>query len=240
MKDREKMSPTNDFTFAHRDEGFDNHIDQSIRGYSTLHDDIVKMSRYFAENDTNVYDIGCSTGKTLAAMIDQNRSFAPDANYIGVEYAEGFREDMLARMREYEMDDLDLRHQDIRDVKIENANLVTSIFTLQFMPRKDRRATLEKIYKGLNPGGAFIFAEKTIAQNPRIQDMLTFQYYDFKRENFTEADIMEKEVTLRNMLKPNTWCELRSMLNIAGFGFDEIQPFWQNHLFVGAIAIKTW
>ena len=25
-----------DFTFAHREEGFDNHIEQSIRGYSDL------------------------------------------------------------------------------------------------------------------------------------------------------------------------------------------------------------
>ena len=25
-----------DFTFAHREEGFDNHIEQSIRGYSQL------------------------------------------------------------------------------------------------------------------------------------------------------------------------------------------------------------
>ena len=28
--------PDNDFTFAHRDEGFDNHIDKSIRGYQDM------------------------------------------------------------------------------------------------------------------------------------------------------------------------------------------------------------
>lgn len=227
-----------DFTFAHRDEGFDNHIDQSIRNYSTLHDDIVKMSRYFVENDTNVYDLGCSTGKTLGAMIEQNRSFAPDAHYIGVEHAEGFRNAMADRMMKHELDDLELRFEDIRHTDIIDANLVTSIFTLQFMPRKDRRDTIRKIYNGLNEGGAFIFAEKTVATNSRIQDMLTFQYYDFKRQAFTTEDIMDKERTLRNMLKPNTWQELTSMLACAGFAMGNIQPFWQNHLFVGAIAIK--
>jgi len=61
-------------------------------------------------------------------------------------------------------------------------------------------------------------------------------YYDHKRESFSAEDIMEKEVTLRNMLKPNTWSELNGMLETAGF--SSVQTFWQNHLFVGAIAIK--
>ena len=52
----------NDFTFAHRQEGFDEHINSSIRGYSGLLQDVVSLSRYFVENNTNVVDIGCSTG----------------------------------------------------------------------------------------------------------------------------------------------------------------------------------
>ena len=57
-----------DFTFAHRQEGFDEHIDWSIRGYSNLLDDVVSLSRYFVEEDTNVVDIGCSTGKLTARL----------------------------------------------------------------------------------------------------------------------------------------------------------------------------
>ena len=41
-----------DFTFAHREEGFDNHIDKSIRGYSQLIDDVIALSRYYVEDDT--------------------------------------------------------------------------------------------------------------------------------------------------------------------------------------------
>ena len=36
-----------DFTFAHREEGFDEHIEKSIRGYSQLIDDVISLSRYF-------------------------------------------------------------------------------------------------------------------------------------------------------------------------------------------------
>jgi tRNA (cmo5U34)-methyltransferase len=223
-----------DFTFAHRQEGFDNHIDQSIRHYSTLHDDIVKMSKYFVEDNTYVVDIGCSTGKTLAAMYDQNKEFAPEAYYCGIDYADGFVEAMDQRMLEYP--ELDLNQGDVREFDFYNCSMITSIFTLQFMPHKDRQMVLNNIYEGLNPGGAFVFAEKTYSCSPKVQDMLTFMYYDFKRESFEPEDIMNKEQTLRNMLKPNTWSELNSMLSIAGF--NSVQTFWQNHLFVGAIAIK--
>ena len=224
----------NDFTFAHREEGFDNHISKSIRNYTTLHDDIVKMSRYFVEDNSVVVDIGCSTGKTLAAMYDQNKNFSNDVKYIGIDYADGFAEAMNQRMQEYP--ELFLSQSDVRDYEFNNCSLITSIFTLQFVPRKDRQIILDKIYRGLNSGGGFIFSEKIYLSNSRIQDMITFMYYDFKREHFTEADIMQKEVTLRSMLRPNTWKELVVMLNNAGF--KDIQTFWQSHNFVGAIAIK--
>ena len=113
---------------------------------------------------------------------------------------------------------------------------VTSIFTLQFMPKRDREDVIENIYHGLNSGGAYIFAEKTICENATFQDMLTFNYYDYKRKSFSTEDIMDKEKTLRHMMKPNTWQEIQSMIYDAGF--EDVQPFWRNHMFVGAIAIK--
>ena len=104
------------------------------------------------------------------------------------------------------------------------------------MPRKDRFNVLQNIYNGLNHGGAFIFAEKTVCEDSRLQEMITFNFYDYKRKHFEASDILEKEKTLRNMLKPNTWKELVGMLECAGF--KTAQPFWRNHMFVGAIAIK--
>lgn len=231
-----------DFTFAHREEGFDEHIEQSIRGYSHLLNDVVNYSRYFVEDDTNVVDIGCSTGKLTQALIEENQDHCAEAKYVGVEIAEGFFNDLDDRYKHistlHPWADVNFVKDDIRNYKFENCSLVTSIFTLQFMPPRHRREVLEKIYKGLNYGGAFIFAEKTVCEDPRLQDMMTFNYYDYKRQAFTTEDIMDKERTLRHMMKPNTWKEIQSNLSVAGFGFDKVQPFWRNHTFVGAIAIK--
>ena len=229
-----------DFTFAHRQEGFDEHIEWSIRGYSNLLGDVISFSRYFVEDHTNVVDLGCSTGKTTERMLLHNKDHCKDATYVGIEIAKGFYDNLDKRLKDLNKNEswaqVEFIKDDVRDYKFDNCSLVTSIFTLQFMPKKDRRQVIKNIYNGLNNGGAFIFAEKIYTENAFIQDMLTFNYYDFKREKFDTKDIMDKEITLRHMLKPNTWTEINSMLTIAGF--KSIQVFWQNFLFLGAIAIK--
>ena len=229
-----------DFTFAHRQEGFDEHIDWSIRGYSNLLGDIIGFSRYFVEGNTNVVDLGCSTGKTTERMLLHNKDHCNNATYVGVEIAEGFFGNLDERLEKLDKKEpwaqVEFHKGDVRDYEFDNCSLVTSIFTLQFMPKKDRKAVIEKIYDGLNIGGAYIFAEKIYTENAFIQDMLTFNYYDFKRQKFNYDDIMSKEQTLRHMLKPNTWKEIEDML--MGAGFKSVQVFWQNFLFLGAIAIK--
>ena len=224
-----------DFTFAHRAEGFDDHIDMSIRGYSGLLDDVVSLSRYFVERKTNVVDIGCSTGKLTARIVKHNKENCPDANYIGVEIADGFLIDLKNRAKS--LPNATFHHpMDIRDYTFENCSLVTSLFTLQFMPYSCRKDILKKIYNGLNTGGAFVFSEKIDTTHSRIENMLRTIYYEYKKKSFDYDDIMTKELTLQNMLKPNSWKEIEDMLN--SVGFDIVQTFWQNHLFIGAIAIK--
>ena len=223
------------FTFAQREEGFDNHIEHSIRGYTNLWNDVLKYSEYFVEDYTNVVDIGCSTGKLLKAMIAQN-TFAPHANYVGIEVEEDF-------FKSYDEDEEQFSHLryhrgDVRDFSFLNCSLVTSIFTLQFIQEKERSSIIKQIYEGLNPGGAFIFAEKTIADCSKIQDIRTFTYYDYKREHFTSDDILNKEKQLRHMMKLNTRKELINKCATAGFAFDRIDSFWQNHSFTAFVAIK--
>ena len=228
-----------DFTFAHRQEGFDEHIDWSIRGYSDLLDDVINLSRYFVEDNTKVVDIGCSTGKLTKRIMEYN-VICSSANYVGVEVAEGFFDNMDKRKvelnKKFPNTSLEFINDDILNYEFENCSLVTSLFTLQFMPYSCREVVVQNIYDGLNEGGAFIFAEKIDTTHSRLENMLRTIYYDFKNKKFSYEDIMTKEKTLQNMLKPNSWNEIENILD--GAGFKAVQSFWQNHLFIGAIAIK--
>ena len=224
---------TGKFTFATREEGFDNHIDGSIRGYGHLWQDVVDISQYFVENNTSVVDIGCSTGKMLKSMIEQN-TFAPDAIYEGVEIEEDFYKGYVKDEQDYPQ--LSYYRGDVMDFNFTKCSYVTSIFTLQFMSYASRKKVVEKVYDGLLPGGAFVFAEKTMPDNVRIHEIRTFTYYDFKRKTFTSDDIMDKERQLRHMTKPNTRQEIMDMCYRAGF--QAVDTFWQNHAFTGFIALK--
>jgi len=63
------MSKNYDFTFAQREEGFDDHIEHSIRGYTNLLEDVISLSRNFVEDETNVIDIGCHFVSMLIMLV---------------------------------------------------------------------------------------------------------------------------------------------------------------------------
>ena len=223
-----------DFTFAHRQEGFDEHIDWSIRGYHNLLDDVINLSRYFVEADTKVVDIGCSTGKLLKSMKKQNDKFAPKCLYKGIEIEEDFFPELI------DEDNLKFWKGDVRGFEwvtgAVNCSLVTSIFSLQFMPKTNRQQIIDRIYEALVKGGAFIFSEKIFSTDSQLQEMMQFCYYDYKRQFYSAEELLDKEVNLRHMMKPLTYSELIEMVEKAGF--ESVQPFWQNFNFVGIIAIK--
>ena len=141
------------FSFATTPEGFDNHIEKSIRNYEDLVSDTITFGNYFIEDNTNVYDLGCSTGRLLHQIKENQKNI--NVNYIGLETCLDFEK----------FKDVEIHHNDIRHWTYQNASLITSIFTLQFIPLKDRAKVIESVYHGLNEGGAFIFAEKIQMQN---------------------------------------------------------------------------
>ena len=83
------------FTFATEEGGFDSHIENSIRGYANLFNDIIKVSRYFVDNESKVVDIGCSTGRLVKPMYETNKD-------IEIEDSE---EDVLSEFRDF-LDDV--------------------------------------------------------------------------------------------------------------------------------------
>ena len=222
------------FTFATSEEGFDAHIVQSVRGYSNLWTDVLKFSEYFVEDGTCVVDIGCSTGKLLKSMKEQNDKFAPKCFYKGIEIEEDFFPKLI------DEENLKFWKGDVRSFDwvtgAVNCSLVTSIFSLQFMPKTNRQQIIDRIYEALVKGGAFIFSEKIFSIDSQLQEMMQFCYYDYKRQFYSAEELLDKEVNLRHMMKPLTYSELLEMVEKAGF--ESVQPFWQNFNFVGIIAIK--
>ena len=232
VQDQSRKLP---FSFANYAEDFDRHIERSIRGYAALMEDCTELSTYFVEDGTTVCDVGCSTGRLLGAIRARNRDRAPGARYLGLDIEAGFQEHWKLHAGE----DIRFLVQDVLSYgAFETMSLVTSIFTLQFLPARHRREICRRIFDGLVPGGALIIAEKTFAKMPKIQDMLTSLYLHYKRRHFSDEEIMDKEKSLRDMMKPGREADLIGLLTGVGFKAENIESFWRSYLFAAYVCVK--
>ena len=223
------------FSFADFADDFDDHIERSIRGYANLIADCTELSQYFVEDATTVCDIGCSTGRLLGAIRERNQGRAPLARYVGFDIEPAF----APHWRKRAGDNIEFMVQNALEYGgFRDLSLATSIFTLQFLPERHRRELCRKLYEGLVPGGGLIIAEKTFARSPKIQDMLTSLHLDCKRRHFPDEEILDKEKSLRDKMKPGREADLIDMLTRAGFKSENIESFWKNHLFVAVICVK--
>ena len=200
---------------------FDEHINKSIPNYDFLVNAIKSISDYFVTDKGVIYDIGCSTGKLL-------KSLPYTCNMIGIDNS-----NLLPKTSS---DNIKFLNKDItKELSINNAQIVYSIFTLQFISQ-NRYSILRKIYNGINEGGAVILAEKIYQEDGKLQEILTFSHYDYKSNYFKIDEIFSKEKDLRFIMKPKRLIE--NIEDLKRVGFRTITTFYQAFNFVGIIAIK--
>lgn len=209
-------------------ESFDKHIALSIPNYNHIHELIDSLAVTFIKPSTNVYDLGCSTG----TLIEQLAFTGKCNKIVGVDYIGYDNSDNMQRS-------LERAHwvnADITCATLENASLITSIFTLQFLSIKDRCDLVNRIYKNLNKGGAFIVCEKVYIRDGFMQDLFTFSYYDYKKKSFTEKEILDKQKDLRSIMNPFTEDQNKLMFREAGF--SNIETFFSSLMFKGWVLVK--
>jgi len=206
---------------------FDKHIDKSIPSYSTLLNIIENISSYFIRDYYNVYDLGCSTGTLIKRLYAKDKT---KANFIGYDISNNL-------LPEIEDDRIYFYNRDItKDVNLNRASLIFSIFTLQFIDYYKRERILKNVYDSLIKGGAFIVTEKIFLEDARLQDIFTFSLYDYKINSFTALEILDKQRDLRKIMFPIS--EKENLELFRKVGFKTIEPFFQSLNFKGWILLK--
>ncbi|WP_372771450.1 carboxy-S-adenosyl-L-methionine synthase CmoA [Pseudoalteromonas sp.] len=226
-----------DFTFDERVvEVFPDMIQRSVPGYATIVSTMGKLAGQYAQNNSNLYDLGSSLGAVTLSMrrnIDKQNCqiIAVDNSAAMVErcklHLEGFRSDVPVTVE----------LADINDIEINNASVVALNFTLQFIPQPQRFALLEKIYQGLNPGGVLLLSEKIKGENTLVDDLLIDLHHDFKRANgYSELEISQKRSAIENVMRPETLTA--HFERLSHIGFQHTQVWYQCFNFSSMIAIK--
>lgn len=212
---------------------FDQHVQKSVPLYIEGHALILELSDFFILNEGNCYDLGCSTGALLKKIAERNSH--KNSNYIGVDKEEDMAS--IASKNCLEIEKINIINKDVLNVDIQNADLVICYYTMQFVNPKVRQLVFNKIYNGLNWGGAFILFEKVRASDARFQDISSILYTEFKlKQGYTPSEIIAKAKSLKGVLEPFSTQGNIDLMNRAGF--IDISTIMKYICFEGFLAIK--
>lgn len=234
---RDEIEKASDFKFgANVANVFDDMVNRSVPFYGEMQRMMAELVADHAKEDSDVYDLGCSTGTTMIGMdtmVNQNIRF------IGVDDSQEMLDKCKSKLMELGFSrPYELRCANLgQGVKIENASVVVLCLTLQFVRPIYRENVLKDIYEGLNPGGVLILIEKILAEeNSFNRDFINY-YYNYKRRNsYSEMEISQKREALENVLVPYKLNENITLLKDKGFAHCEVFFKWYN--FAGLIAVK--
>ena len=132
---------------------------------------------------------------------------------------------------------VDVIEADINDIEFENASFVVLNFTLQFLPRGQRQQLINKIYQGLNTGGALVLSEKLTMGSEQLDANIIDVHHDFKKLNgYSDMEIAQKRAALENVLIPDTREQHYQRFKEAGF--TQFDTWFQHYNFASFIAVK--
>jgi len=228
-----------DFVFDERVVSvFPDMINRSVPGYGLVVPMIGLLARQFAQEHSNLYDLGCSLGAVSLAM--RAAVSARDARIIAVDNSPGMIRQLGAALEDNRAPGLlevQPLHQDILETRIENASVVVLNFTLQFVDPAKRAGLLQRIAEGLNPGGALILSEKVRFDNPQEQELQTRWHHEFKRaQGYSDLEIARKRDALENVMRPDSLRGHHARLEAAGF--NPVYQWFQGFNFVSLIAFR--
>jgi len=215
---------------------FPDMIRRSVPGYESIITMIGLIAGQYAQQNSNIYDLGCSLGAATLSMLKQVKQ--PGCKIIAVDNAQAMIDQCRSNL-EIEQSNIktELVCSDIQDIKIENASVVVMNFTLQFIAPEARFKLLQKIYNGLKPGGILLLSEKIIFANDLEQDEQESLQLAFKKANgYSDLEISQKRTALENVLIPDTLELHQDRLKSAGFTRSHL--WFQCFNFISLIAIK--
>jgi tRNA (cmo5U34)-methyltransferase len=241
MKDNvfdQAVDKTSDFKFNNKVAGvFDDMVNRSVPYYGEMQRMLGELTIDHYQDNSFVYDLGCSTGTT---MLHMNASVPQHIPFIGIDESQPMLDkcreklDAAGISRQVKLEVADLNE----NININNASVVILCLTLQFIRPLNREKLLKQIFDGILPGGVLIVIEKVLAEDSEFNRDFIKYYYDMKRRNnYSELEISQKREALENVLIPYKLSENITLLRNAGFSHCEVFFKWYN--FSGFIAKKN-
>jgi len=214
---------------------FDDMIRRSVPGYPLTLTMLEVLAAAHARHDKRIYDLGCSLGAGMLAMLPA--AAQQHAHIIGIDNSLP----MLKRCRnilaghKYAAEHSTLICGDISEIAIRNACMVVMNFTLQFIEPSARLPLLQRIRRGLDNGGILVLSEKIAFDNADEQCFQENMHHAFKRQQgYSGLEISRKRTALEHVLIPETLEQ--HIVRLQEAGFTHIYVWFQCFNFVSLVA----
>ena len=233
-----KPQPLVDFTFDDAvADVFPDMIRRSVPGYETVISLLGGLAKHYAQEGSNIYDLGCSLGAATLSIYSQTRS--TKLKHICIDNSEAMANRCQSRLARHMPEaDLHVLCENIEESNIENASVVVINFTLQFLSIESRLALLKKVYQGLRPNGILILSEKLVFSDEKESQLQIDWHHTFKRANgYSDMEVSQKRKALENVLIPDTFEQHLARLQQAGF--EQSYQWFQAFNFASFVSIKT-
>jgi len=212
---------------------FDDMLSRSVPFYKEVQKLVIDYIKLNAKDEAKLTDLGCSTAKFLLEL----NSKVPNLKLCGIDNSTPMLEQAQKKCQAYGVKNIDLIFADMAEIALENQDFITSNYTLQFIRPIQRPKVVAKIFNALNSDGKFIFSEKVVFEDKKLDKDIIEIYYNYKKEQgYSEYEIAKKREALENVLIPFTIKENIDMCKEAGF--KQVHTLFQWGNFVTFVAIK--
>ncbi len=215
---------------------FPDMIQRSVPGYADIISALSLIADCYAQNDSNIYDLGCSLGAASFSMSKflQHRQ----CKIIAVDKSEAMIQQLEKKLLTEQLAvPIELICEDICNVAIQNASIVVLNFTLQFIPLANRNHFINDIYHGMKPGAVLVLSEKIQFPDNWQQTVQTQLHHRFKKAHgYSDLEISQKRTALENVLLTESFHTHQQRLLQAGF--KSVETWFQFFNFCSIIAIK--
>ena len=213
---------------------FDDMVLRSVPGYKQMIELIGLAGRSYPLKNSNVYDLGCSTGAVTLSIASNLKS--ESVKIFSIDNSQEMIEQCSKNLLGTEAN-IHYICDDIENIQFDNASLIVLNLTLQFINPKYRSDLINRIFKSLLPGGALIISEKIIHKNESINKSLIGLHESFKRENgYSKTEIAQKRKAIEDVLIPEPIEQHLKRLSDAGFEKPLVQMQCIN--FASFLAVK--
>jgi tRNA (cmo5U34)-methyltransferase len=215
---------------------FDDMLRRSIPQHDVMRAAVNEVARSFVQPNTDIVDLGCSRGETLAPLLEE---FGDSVRYIACDVSQPMLEICRERFAgPIGSGAMDVRECDLRrDFPEGRASVILSVLTLQFTPIEYRRRIVEAAYDHLVEGGALVLVEKLVGRSARLDRMLDDIYLRFKAQNgYSQEEIARKKLSLEGVLVPLDAGQNQTLLQESGF--RSVECFWRWMNFGAWVAVK--